>query len=372
MLRAVAFDWGDTVMRVFPEYRGPMARWPEVEAVPGAEVTLRALRKHYRLALATNAIDSGALLVREALARVGLEDLFHAVLTAHELGARKPRRDFFRGLVRELGCAPDEVAMVGDAYQADVVGAKQAGLRAIWFNPTAAPCPFVHPLHDGEAREMSALPAVLEGTFLPDVAECLTLLEEQDVSPGVVRHSLFVASLAFRLATWLVEAGESLDVLLTHRGALLHDLDKAICHRTHGVHGQAGAEVLRQRGYPGLARIAERHPVRALLDPAFQPISWEEKLVYYADKRLEEDRLVDVRERIEGFCRRHPESADGYRECLPAILELEAEICAAIGVSPAALSERLCGQSVSGGDPARVMEWAPPPWRFPDEGFRIC
>jgi len=35
MIRALIFDWGDTVMRVFPEFSGPMAHWPRVEAVHG-------------------------------------------------------------------------------------------------------------------------------------------------------------------------------------------------------------------------------------------------------------------------------------------------------------------------------------------------
>jgi putative hydrolase of the HAD superfamily len=35
--RCLLFDWGDTLMRVFPEYVGPMAAWPKVEAMPHAE-----------------------------------------------------------------------------------------------------------------------------------------------------------------------------------------------------------------------------------------------------------------------------------------------------------------------------------------------
>jgi FMN phosphatase YigB (HAD superfamily) len=59
-------------MRVFPEYTGPMARWPRVEVVPGVAEALRSLDSHYRLVLATNAAESGCELVREALRRDGL------------------------------------------------------------------------------------------------------------------------------------------------------------------------------------------------------------------------------------------------------------------------------------------------------------
>ncbi len=43
--RAILFDWGDTLMRVFPEYDGPMYAWPRVEAVEGtAEKTAAMYR----------------------------------------------------------------------------------------------------------------------------------------------------------------------------------------------------------------------------------------------------------------------------------------------------------------------------------------
>jgi len=135
VLRALVFDWGDTIMRVFSDYDGPMASWPRVEAIPGVEDVLRSLRPRYRLALATNAAESGEALVRAALRRVGLEPYFDAVLTARELGARKPEPAFFQGVLGRLGCAPHEVTMIGDDYWTDVVGARQAGLRTVWFNP---------------------------------------------------------------------------------------------------------------------------------------------------------------------------------------------------------------------------------------------
>ena len=31
------------------------------------------------------------------------------------------------------GCAPDECAFVGDSLKGDVLGAKAAGLRPVWF-----------------------------------------------------------------------------------------------------------------------------------------------------------------------------------------------------------------------------------------------
>lgn len=149
-------------MRVFPQYQGPMAYWPQVEAVPGIEEALGTLHPYYRLILATNAAESGAVLVREALRRVGLEEWFHAVFTARELGVCKPAPAFFAALLQEIGCAPSQAAMIGNDYAADIIGAKRAGMVTIWFNPQASTCPSIPPLHDVEIRAMIELPTILK------------------------------------------------------------------------------------------------------------------------------------------------------------------------------------------------------------------
>ena len=332
MIQTVVFDWGDTIMRVFPGSRGPMARWPRVEAVPGSAEVLAALHDRYRLVLATNASESGAALVREALARVGLETYFHEVLTARELGARKPERAFFEAILDVAGCASIEAVMVGDDYQADVVGAKEAGLRAIWFNPAAC-YPLGHPLYDAETHTLHEVPVALQDMHLPDVGQCLALLAEQRVPLGVVRHAQAVAIVAFRLAMRLREEGEPVNPLLAHRGGLLHDLDKATSRQQGVTHGELAARVLRAKGYPDLAAIAERHLLFTILNPATRPTTWEQKLVYYADKIVEGDRLVGVPEKLDSLCKRYAEHADQFWRCAPQILQLQAEICARLGVS---------------------------------------
>jgi len=136
MIRALIFDWGDTVMRVFPEFSGPMAHWPRVEAVPGIENALRAAKPSYVIAVASNASDSGSSLVRDALERAGLEKYFDEVFTARDLKATKPNSAFYRGILRKLELAPEEVVMIGDHFETDIAGAKTTGLWTIWYNPS--------------------------------------------------------------------------------------------------------------------------------------------------------------------------------------------------------------------------------------------
>lgn len=133
--RCVLFDWGDTLMRVFPEAQGPMSRWPRLEAIPYARETLAALRPGWIVALATNAVDSGETEIREALERVQLDQLVDKVFCYRQVGSRKPSPQYFEFILRDLGLAPSQVTMVGDNYEEDVLGANRSGIRAVWFNP---------------------------------------------------------------------------------------------------------------------------------------------------------------------------------------------------------------------------------------------
>ena len=160
MISVVVFDWGGTVMRDFGQ-PGPMARWPEVAATDGAADALGRIAAGHRLALATNAADSDSALVREALARVGLDRFFPTIFVSSEIGAEKPAPAFFRAVINGLGCAPDELVMVGDSYENDVRGGRAAGMWTIWYNPAARPPPAGARDHDAQVTALNSLPFVL-------------------------------------------------------------------------------------------------------------------------------------------------------------------------------------------------------------------
>lgn len=87
---------------------------------------LSALRRRFRLASLSNG--------NADLRRIGLADHFELSLSAGEAGAAKPDARAFTALLSRLGARADEVAYVGDDPQADVVGARAAGMRTIWVN----------------------------------------------------------------------------------------------------------------------------------------------------------------------------------------------------------------------------------------------
>ncbi|MFD1676402.1 HAD family hydrolase [Alicyclobacillus fodiniaquatilis] len=132
-IKALVLDWGDTVMRDYPDEAGAMVTWAKVEAIPGADVALGHFSKYFYCFLASNAGDSNSVLMGKALERVGIRQYFHHLFTSKELGASKPSPEFFRGVVRELELQPCECVMIGNDYYKDIVGAKNVGMRTIWF-----------------------------------------------------------------------------------------------------------------------------------------------------------------------------------------------------------------------------------------------
>jgi HAD superfamily hydrolase (TIGR01662 family) len=161
MIEVVFFDWGDTLMRDFRVHAGAMASWPQVQAMPGAELALRALAPRYRLAVATNADDSGEQLVLAALARVGLQDYISFVVSSCEVGARKPEAAFFAAALARAGCAAAQAVMVGDSLANDVGGGGAAGMRTVWVDLAGDGPPPDAPRADAVIRSLEELPEAL-------------------------------------------------------------------------------------------------------------------------------------------------------------------------------------------------------------------
>lgn len=340
----LVFDWGNTLMKEFPEYDGPMADWPQVVEVDGVVEALEALMLgRHPMLVATNAKASTAEQVWKALRRVGLGEYFRAVFTPGELDARKPEVAFFRGIQSVADFPAHAMVMVGDDYAADILGAKTAGWRAIWYNPQKRPAPGLIPMQDAEIYAMRDLPQAVQRLALPDYATCLAWLLERGTPHNILAHIHLVAASAYLLAVWLRNADEDVDPLLTQRGAMLHDLAKidSIGPGKHIDHAAMARDILLSRGQPALAEIANRHmPYRERGDPR-RPQTWEQKLVHYSDKLAEGNRLVPIEERLLALKKRYPQAAQELEDSWPILSELQQDISARLETTPQALFEKL-------------------------------
>lgn len=75
------------------------------------------------------------------LARCGIADLFAGHVTARGAGVAKPDARIFAHLARLAGVEPHHVLHIGDDPAADVAGAMQAGMQAVWLNRDAREWP---------------------------------------------------------------------------------------------------------------------------------------------------------------------------------------------------------------------------------------
>jgi len=134
MIKALIFDWGDTVMRDFPACPGSMAEWEQVEWIPDLQEPLKILNKKFTCCIASNAGFSDASLMKKALERVGAEKYFHFFFTSKDLGYEKPDSRFFQTIAEEINIIPEECIMIGNVYKKDICGAKAVGMKTIFFN----------------------------------------------------------------------------------------------------------------------------------------------------------------------------------------------------------------------------------------------
>ena len=56
------------------------------------------------------------------------------IFVSGDLGISKPGKEIFWYAASHMGLSPEEVCFVGDSFQNDAVGAKNAGMYSVWFN----------------------------------------------------------------------------------------------------------------------------------------------------------------------------------------------------------------------------------------------
>jgi epoxide hydrolase-like predicted phosphatase len=91
------------------------------------------LRPRYRTAILSNAAAGGR---REEERRYGFAAMADVLVYSYEVGIEKPDRRIYQITCERLGVHPGEVVFLDDV-EANVVAAKQLGMRALLFQSTA-------------------------------------------------------------------------------------------------------------------------------------------------------------------------------------------------------------------------------------------
>ena len=135
MIKAYLFDWGDTIMKDFPDQTGPMYAWDKVESMSHADEMLQLLSAKSDCYLATNAKDSTKDDILKALKRVKLDKYFKDIFCYRELGVAKPSLKYFNLILSKLNLRKEEIVMVGDNIESDIREVQKHGIDAILYDP---------------------------------------------------------------------------------------------------------------------------------------------------------------------------------------------------------------------------------------------
>ena len=102
------------------------------ETVDGANELLEYLSKKYLLYCASNAIYLQQI---NRLKLAKMHDYFNGFFISEIIGEQKPTKEFFDYCFEHMnGISKDQTIMIGDSLTADIIGAKNYGIKSIWYN----------------------------------------------------------------------------------------------------------------------------------------------------------------------------------------------------------------------------------------------
>jgi len=109
------------------------------ELIDGARELVAALAASHRIALVTNGLQA---VQYRRLATSGLQPFVAAMIVSEEVGAAKPKGEFFAAAFARTGNPPkSDVLVIGDSLSSDIQGGADYGLDTCWFNPAGSARP---------------------------------------------------------------------------------------------------------------------------------------------------------------------------------------------------------------------------------------
>jgi putative hydrolase of the HAD superfamily len=112
----------DEYIKYLPEYN---------HLFDGAIELLEYLKPKYKLHIITNGFAS---VQTRKLENSNIGHYFETITNSEMAGVKKPHRDIFDFALSLANASKEESIMIGDSYEADVVGAIEAGIEAVFFN----------------------------------------------------------------------------------------------------------------------------------------------------------------------------------------------------------------------------------------------
>jgi putative nucleotidyltransferase with HDIG domain len=176
---------------------------------------------------------------------------------------------------------------------------------------------------------------VAGGVKIPTVEVCLQHMADFGMLENIKAHSRVVARVAELLTASIAHQGEPLNMDLVIGAALLHDIAKTQCLESRCDHARVGSEICRELGYAEIAAIVAEH---VLITGNGCGRITEKEIVYYADKRVNHDRIVSLHDRLDYILDRYGRNDEARHESIrlnfDKCLKMERHIFANLAFSP--------------------------------------
>jgi putative hydrolase of the HAD superfamily len=128
--------------------------------IEGAREILEQTKDEYTHVILTN----GFIEVQGfKMAAAEIEKYFSTVVYSEEAGVRKPHAAIFELALQRANCTAEEALMIGDDWDADILGARNAGIDQVFYTGTERR---LAELHDGKSVRHNYVP-----TFTIDFLE---------------------------------------------------------------------------------------------------------------------------------------------------------------------------------------------------------
>ena len=100
----------------------------KTKLIPGTPINLVS---KYKLHILTNGFTEVQYLKLE---QSKLSNYFETITTSEQAGALKPHPEIFNFALNKAGATARESMMIGDSWEIDILGAKKAGMKYLYFN----------------------------------------------------------------------------------------------------------------------------------------------------------------------------------------------------------------------------------------------
>ncbi len=104
--------------------------------IDGTMELLEYLKPKYRMHILSNGFTE---VQHKKIDNSGLRPYFDTVILSEEAGVNKPHPGMFAYALERAGARCEKTVMIGDSWEADIVGAYRSGIDQIWLNPTGEP-----------------------------------------------------------------------------------------------------------------------------------------------------------------------------------------------------------------------------------------